>query len=153
MPLCKFFVPVTIALISNVICFRVTSQSVVATTPPTVSTIAQAIGNNNVNNLDETSRNKAGRSGIFGFYAAPQALTIVPPGGFGSIVSACDLGDFAVSGSYTVYAKNFSITNNGLVINGATGQQRWFLEGLNKGSDDADIRIFAICADAVPLKK
>ena len=50
----KFFVPITIALLSSLICFRTTSQSAVATTPPTVSTIAQAIGNNNVNSLDGT---------------------------------------------------------------------------------------------------
>lgn len=50
----KFFVPVTIALLSSVICFRATPQSAVATTPPTVSTLAQASGNNNVTNLDGT---------------------------------------------------------------------------------------------------
>lgn len=42
----KFFVPITIALLSGVICLKATSKSV-ATTPTTASTIAQAIGNNN----------------------------------------------------------------------------------------------------------
>ena len=54
MPSRKLFFPLTIALLSSVICFRYTSHSAVAITPPTVSTIAQTIGKNKVNNLDGT---------------------------------------------------------------------------------------------------
>lgn len=50
----KFFVPITIALLSSVTCFRATSQSAVATTPPSVTTIAQSTGSSNNNNLDGT---------------------------------------------------------------------------------------------------
>lgn len=54
MPSHKFFAPITIALLSSVICLETILQSAVAKTPPSASIIAQATDNNNANNLDGT---------------------------------------------------------------------------------------------------
>ena len=87
------------------------------------------------------------RMTVRSFYSADQDTSIVPTGQFGSVRSKCDLGDFAVSGSWVVRADNFRIISNVLVIDGATGVQSWVMEGMNEGSSDADIRVSARCAD------
>ena len=97
---------------------------------------------------------------IEGFYSAVQDRKLVQPGDFDSVGSTCDRGDQAISGGIVIRvigATNgtnapdfyFRIISVGLVIAGDTGDQSWFLQGVNESPSPlvADIRVSAICAD------
>ena len=80
-------------------------------------------------------------------YATDQDSQMVPPGDVGFVRSRCELGDVVVSGEFVVFASNFRMTTFGSVGDGGSGEQSWAFDGVNEGSDDADIRVVAHCAD------
>ncbi len=101
-------------------------------------------------------------SQIIGYYTATQDSTVLQPGEFGGVRSICDPGDYAVSGSIVTRvvnashgtnspAFNFRLISSGLVIDGATGEQSWVLQGVNESPAPlgADIRVAARCADVL----
>lgn len=85
-----------------------------------------------------------------GVYSGPLDTEFVSPGEFDAVKSPCELGDLAVSGSVVVFADDFRMVSSHLVIDGATGVHNWAFGGVNAGSDEAEIRVAAICLDVTP---
>ena len=54
-----------------------------------------------------------------------------------------------VSGDLVIYADDFRLQTSSPLIDGMTGLQSWSISGVNKGSEDADVRLSARCAEVV----
>ncbi len=78
--------------------------------------------------------------------------SVVAPGAFGSVACNCNPGDLVVSGTIVMRSTelngvhDFRIIDAGKVIDNATGQQKWVLEGINAGQSPIVIRVAAHCA-------
>ena len=85
---------------------------------------------------------------IVGFYSSKQSIKSVEPGEYGSVISTCSPGDYAVSGNYRIFAgSSFKIKSFSFMRNGTNGLENWVLSGTNTGNDQARIGVSAQCAE------
>ncbi len=95
------------------------------------------------------------RGSIAGFYVARQDQRFVLPGDYAYVRSICESGDYAISASQVISGNDgdpadFRVMDSSLIIDESTGVQSWIVQGINAGTNIADVRVAAMCAKVEP---